>query len=262
MKRFSGSNPAKLDMVLTLTSAEVLGTLSEVPIHILADLDVPQGVVQVKIPGPDGISGTSDDGILAESFDLDRDNSGAVEIDSRCSASGPGCADPTAGIHNDTIGVTVRTTPGGIGGLAGIGCGGFNVPPADPGCIIDPDNDMDWHIHCPAGTCPPPHVAGSSTAFSATPAGGAMAFSGSNSLHWGRHTSATDRKGDSVSFRSLAAFMTTVNLTPLPQAGDLSLGFYHIADMMDNNQADLPKGMAVDYGDVQIPNDLNADPLI
>jgi hypothetical protein len=122
---------------------------------------------------------------------------------------------------------------------------------------------MDWHIHCPAGTCPATHVAPgtSSTAFMTSASDGNMAFSGNNSLHWGKHTDQNSRLGDTTSFRQLAAFTTRpINLTPLPQAGDLVLSFYHIADMMDNSQADIPRGTAVDYGDVQIRVDTNPDP--
>ena len=72
--------------------------------------------------GPDGLPGTSDDGLIVETFDTDRDGDGVVSV-----ADQP---NGTPNVHNDTIGVTVRTTPGGIGGLAGIGCGGFIVPPA------------------------------------------------------------------------------------------------------------------------------------
>jgi hypothetical protein len=103
-------------------------------------------------------------------------------------------------------------------------------------------------------------VVGSTTAFTATPAGGAMAFSGSNSLHWGRHTDSTNRLGDTTSFRTLAAFVTTANLTPLPVSGDLRLSFMHIVDTMDNSQADIPSGQAIDYVDVQVRVDLDPNP--
>jgi hypothetical protein len=163
----------------------------------------------------------------------------------------------TMGVLNDTLGHTVRTTQGGIGGLAGIGCGGFNVPPADNACIIDPDNDMDWHIHCPAGTCPngTGHI---------TPADGMLAYSGSNSLHWGYHLDTASRvHGDTVKFRQLAAFVTEpMILTPLPGCctevspgdfrPDLELSFFHIASMITGSDTNAPLGTAFDYGDVQI----------
>ncbi|HYS04579.1 MAG TPA: thrombospondin type 3 repeat-containing protein [Candidatus Dormibacteraeota bacterium] len=252
MQSTSAANPATLDMTLTLTSAEVLGTTARVPVLILADLDLPPAANPVKIPGPDGLMGTSDDGLYSEDFDTDRDSDGVVTIADQPRG--------TPGVLNDTLGNTVRTTQGGLGGLAGIGCGGFNVPPADPGCIIDPDNEMDWHIHCPVGACPNAtgHI---------TPADGALAHSGTNSLHWGYHTDTSNRlNGDTVKFRQLAAFVTEpMILTPLPGCctevfpasgdfrPDLQLSFFHIASMISNDSGvNAPPGTAFDYGDVQI----------
>jgi hypothetical protein len=247
----SASSPAKADWTLNVTAREAIGTASKVAFQTLLDLDLPVGAPLTRVAGPDGIFGNADDGLVFENFDIDRNGANGVEI-----------SDGREGVPNDTFGFTVGTAIGGINALEGIGCGGFRVPPQDPGCHVDPDNDMDWHIHCPVGSCPAPNVVGSTTAFSATPAGGSLAFSGSNSLHWGRHTSATSRDGDSTSFRALAAYVTTVNLTPLPISGDLRLSFYHIAVMMDNTQADIPNGQAVDRGDVQIRVDLNPNPVV
>jgi len=173
-----------------------------------------------------------------ENFETERDGTAQISISNLPRG--------TPGVLNDMIGVWVGTAPGGINTLAGIGCAGFNVPPADPSCIIDPDNDMDWHIHCPAGTCP-------NSAGFITPAGGVMSHSGPNSLHWGHHFDPATRDGDSVKFRQLAAFQTdAINLTPVPGVGDLELSFFHIADMMDNNSYNLPTGQANDFGDVHI----------
>jgi len=260
MQSASGSNPATLDMVLTLTSSESLGTSAPVPIHMLADLDVPPGAVQVKING---------DGILTESFDLDRDASGLIEINSLCNEFDPGCVQATTGIHNDTIGVTVATTQGGVGGLAGIGCGGFNIPPADVGCAIDPDNEMDWHIHCPVSNLPPGVQVCPNAQGHMTPVDGALAHSGLNSLHWGYHYGTTRLgtghvDGDTVKFRQIAAFMTNpINLALFPDPGDLQLSFFHIASMISNDSGINVHGpLAYDYGDVQIQIDTNADPTI
>jgi len=190
-----------------------------------------------KVVGPDGIPGTADDGIIVENFDTERDGVPGISIDS--SPRGPG-------ILNDTIGVWVGTGAGGSGSLAAIGCAGFQVPPVDPECRIDPDNDMDWHIHCPAGTCPngPGHV---------TPDGGNFAFNFLNSLHWGHHFDIHSLDGDSTKFRQMAAFMTDpIHLTPTPTPGDLELRFFHVASMMDNNIFNLPQGQASDLGDVQV----------
>jgi len=190
-----------------------------------------------KVVGPDGIPGTADDGWIVEDFDTERDGTPGISLDRLPRGS--------AGVLNDTIGVWVGTAPGGLSTLGAIGCAGFLVPPIDPSCRIDPDNDMDWHIHCPAGTCPnQPGLI--------TPDDGSFAHSGQNSLHWGHHF-LNSRTGDSTKFRQLAAFMTDpVNLTPAPGPGDLELSFFHVADMMDNNTFNLPPGQANDFGDVQI----------
>jgi hypothetical protein len=251
MQSLSGSNPAALDLTLTLTSAESLGTVSQVPVRVLADLNIPPGSVQTKVLGPDGSPGTSDDGQIVESFDTDRDGDGVVSVND--------LPNGTPNIHNDTIGVTVRTTLGGIGGLAAVACGGFIVPPADPGCIIDPDNEMDWHIHCPASpvedSCP-------NSAGHQTPTDGRLAYNGKNSLHWGYHFSTTSRAdGDTTKFRQMAAFMTNpINLALFPDPGDLILSFFHIASMMSNDEGFNAKPFhAFDYGDVQIQ--IDQDPL-
>ncbi|HZM70317.1 MAG TPA: thrombospondin type 3 repeat-containing protein [Candidatus Cryosericum sp.] len=241
------SQPARGNWTLNITSREALGTKNKVDFQTLLDLDLPVGAMITPVAGVDGTFGTGDDGIIFEDFEPNLPDT-AVDI-----------SDGRNGIPNDTIGYTVGTAQGGINALEGVGCGGFNVPPKDPGCHVDPDNDMDWHIHCPVGTCPAPHVVGSTTQWSATPTNGAMAFSGVNSLHWGKHVG-TAREFDSTSFRTIAAFVTAANLTPLPVAGDLQLSFFHIADMMDNAQADIPAGQALDRGDVQIRIDLNSSP--
>jgi Thrombospondin type 3 repeat len=243
------ATPAVADWTLNISSREALGTKNKVNFETLLDLNLPTGVTITKVPGPDGFPGTGDDGNWFEDFDHDRDGIGGVDI-----------SDGRNGVANDTFGFTVGSALGGLSTLAAIGCGGFHIPPQDPGCHLDPDNDMDWHIHCPAGACPAPHVVGSSTAHAATASDGAMALSSPNSLHWGRHTDTTSRKGDTTSLRAMGAYVTTVNLTPLPVAGDLVLSFYHIADMMDNSQADIPVGTAVDRGDVQIRVDLDPSP--
>jgi hypothetical protein len=261
------TDPAKGDFFLTLSSNEAVGTSGRSAIQLLLDLDVPGAGVPARVAGYDNRLGTGDDGIIRERFDLDRDGDGLFTIDSRCvTLAGPdptgptGCAQNTPGVLNDTIGVWVGTAPGGINVLAAVGCAGFNVPPFDPYCIIDPDNDMDWHIHCPPGalqaSCPnsAPHQ---------TPVNDGLAYDGSNSLHWGYHLDLADKRKDTVRFRQLAAFMSNpINLTPLPGFGDLELSFFHIAAMMDNNYYNLPPGQANDFGDVHIQTDLNPDPAV
>ncbi|HEV8703287.1 MAG TPA: thrombospondin type 3 repeat-containing protein [Candidatus Polarisedimenticolia bacterium] len=262
----SGPDPVKGDFFVTLSSNEVTGTAINVPLQLGLDLDLPTGAVPPKVVGPDGLPGTTDDGTIAENFDRDRNGDGLFSLDSRCqvlpTATDPNpthCAQNTPGVLNDTIGVWVSTAPGGINVISAVGCAGFNIPPADPGCIIDPDNDMDWHIHCPPGstaTCPnsAPHQ---------TPVNDGLAYDGSNSLHWGYHLDLNNRILDTTRFRQLAAFMTNpINLTRQPGIGDMELSFYHIASMMDNNSYNLPPGQANDFGDVHIQIDLNGDPNV
>lgn len=262
----SGADPARLDLTLTLTSSEVLGTGTEVSLKLPADLDIPTGVTQVKVLGPDGLPSTADDGLIEETFDTDRDGSTGISLSDLPLG--------TPGVLNDTLGVWVGTASGGVGSLSGIGCGGFNVPPADPGCIIDPDDDMAWHIHCPQGTC-------TNTAEFVTPTDGALALSGSNSLHWGHHLDPTSRIGDTTRFRQLAAFVLNgINLAVIPAPGDLELSFYHIASMVSIDELNrfgrratsrasptgailsLASDEAFDFGDVQIQVDTNPDPAI
>jgi Subtilase family/Thrombospondin type 3 repeat len=235
------ANPAKGIFSLSVTSNEAVGTSANVGITTLLDLDAPSGGVPPAVVGPDGIAGTPDDGIIFEDFDTDRDGDGVITLANQYRG--------TPGVLNDTIGVWVGTAQGGIGVLAGIGCSGFKVPPQDPACIIDPDNDMDFHIHCPAGTCP-------NTVGHVTPTDGNIALHGQNSLHWGHHFDTATRDGDSTKFRQLAAFMTEpINLTLFPGPGDLEMSFYMIADMMDGDWEGQGPGQAFDFGDVHIQVD-------
>ncbi|HYV20824.1 MAG TPA: thrombospondin type 3 repeat-containing protein [Verrucomicrobiae bacterium] len=232
------ANPAHADFFLSVVSAQVVGTTSPVNISTVIDLDLPSGGLPAKVLGPDGLPNTTDDGLIAENFETERDGTSGISISNLPRG--------TAGVLNDTIGVWVGTAPGGINTLAGVGCSGFIVPPGDPECRIDPDNDMDWHIHCPTGTCV-------NSTGQITPTGGQMSHSGANSLHWGHHFDTTTRDGDSTKFRQLAAFMTDpINLTPLPGVGDLELSFFHIVDTMDNNAFNAKSGQAVDFVDVHI----------
>ncbi|HXU11782.1 MAG TPA: thrombospondin type 3 repeat-containing protein, partial [Candidatus Binatia bacterium] len=261
----SPTSPAKGDFVVTQSSNEAVGTATRSAIQLVLDVDAPTGGVPARVAGSDNLMGTSDDGVIRESFDLDRNGDGVFSLDSLCQVlpgpdpAGPtGCAQNTAGVKNDTIGVWVSTAPGGINVLSAVGCAGFFVPPQDLACAIDPDNDMDWHIHCPPGasqaTCP-------NSTVHQTPLNDGLAYDGSNSLHWGHHLDLNNKIMDTTRLRQLAAFMTNpVNLTPLPGLGDLELSFFHIAAMMDNNWSGVPIGQANDYGDVQIQVDRNPNP--
>jgi len=121
------------------------------------------------------------------------------------------------------------------------------VPPTDKYCVIDPRNRMDWHIHCPQGTCP----AGTGQL---TPTDGAMSLSGQNSLHFGYHfdpPAAT--AGDTTRFRQLAAFMTNpINLTPSRAPAISSCRSTRLPTFIDNNTYNCKTGQANDFGDVHI----------
>jgi len=124
---------------------------------------------------------------------------------------------------------------------------------------------MDWHLHCPAGACDPPYSAGAVASHVVTPAGGPLANSGGNSLHRGINTDPLSRLGDTVSHRSIAAFVTRpIDLTPLPRAGEPALSYVQIADLMDNNdhRLNMATGQAADYADVQIRTDRDPDPSL
>jgi len=240
------TSPPFGEFFLSLTSREAVGTSSRIAINIPLDLNAP-ATSAPPVLGLDNTPGTLDDGTIEENFETDRDGSPGISIANR-----PGAG----GILNDTIGVWVGTAAGGINTLAGIGCAGFLVPPADPGCRIDPDNDMDWHIHCKnaPGTNEPKCT--DLSAGKITPSGGDLAKSSTNSLHFGYHFDITNVLGDSYHFRQLAAFMTNpIALTPNPRAGELQLSFYQIAAFMDDNWYNQHKGQANDFGDVQIQVD-------
>jgi hypothetical protein len=159
---------------------------------------------------------------------------------------------------NDTLGVTVGTAAESVGfdTIPGIACTGFDVPPANDNCIIDPDNTMDWHIHCPRGDCDNDDRHSTSTV-------GAMSKSLNNALHWGVHLTNNSTNGDSTSFRQLAAWRTIpINLTLTPAAGEAELSMWHIASMNDDRSGGTFDGQATDYGDVQIQVDINDDPIV
>jgi hypothetical protein len=252
----SAGDPARGEFSINLTAREASGLRNRTNFTVLMDLDIPEGVSVTRVVGPDGQPNTADDGTLLETFDQDTGGNGQYDL-----------SDGRDGLPNDTIGYVVGSAAGGLNVLQGVACGGFNIPPGDPNCTIEEDNDMGWHIHCRAADnaiCNTLSTSGSSPTTYDTATDGAMARSGINSLHWGKHV-LTTRNGDTTSFRELAAFTSNpINLTPVPTSGDdLVLSFFHIADMMDNNEPSLlgiPPGQSVDHGDVQIRVDVNPDP--
>ncbi len=237
------TNPAKARLSLTLIGNETTGSAAAT-FSLLLDLDLPATGTPPRVAGGCG------SGCILENFDNDRDGDGIVELDDQ--PYDPGRQGDQS---NDTFGVWVGNNPGGIGDIVSVvGCAGFIYGAQDPECRIDPDFDMDWHIHCaisaaPGETLP---VCGADTGH-VTPLGGDEAFDGRNSLHWGHHFDTATTLGDSTRFRQMPAFMTNpINLTPEALPGDLVLAFHHIASMMDDNYLNLFPGQAVDYGDVQI----------
>jgi hypothetical protein len=248
----SASDPARIDLCVTVSASDPPGFAQRLCFSLLADLDAIGGG-GVFVPGPDGVAGTVDDGVILENFDTDRDGDGVLNLGDRPAG--------TPGALNDTIGVWVGNNPGGLNPIEVVGCGGFQVPPQDPECRIDPDYDMDWHLHCPPGSTDcavsrPDHQ---------TPTGGGLAFDGVASLHWGFHPlDATDVYGMSTTrFRQVTAFMTNpINLAFAPPRGSLELSFFHIVSLMDNNSIGFPPGQASDYGNVQVQVDLDPDPAV
>jgi len=248
----SASDPARIDLCVTVGASDPAGFAQRLCFSLLADLDAVGGGGTL-VPGPDGIAGTADDGVIAEDFDTDRDGDGVIRLGNR-PAGTPGSA-------NDTIGVWVGNDPGGLNPIEVVACGGFLVPPQDPDCRIDPDYDMDWHLHCPPGST----ACAVSRPDHRTPAGGGLAYDGVASLHWGFHPlDATDVSGmNSTHFRQVSAFMThPINLAFAPPRGTLELSFFQIAAMMDNNNIGFPPRQASDYGNVQVQVDLDPDPAV
>jgi hypothetical protein len=248
----SASDPARIDLCLSVSASDPPGFAQTLCFSLLADLDAIGGG-GAFVPGPDGVAGTADDGIIAEDFDTDRDGDGVLSLGDR-PAGTPGAA-------NDTIGVWVGNNPGGLNPIDVVGCGGFRVPPLDPECRIDPDYDMDWHLHCPPGSAAcvvsrPDHR---------TPAGGGLAYDGVASLHWGFHPldGTSVEAMSSTHFRQVTAFMTNpINLAFAPLQGSLELSFFQIADMMDNTFTNFPLNQGSDYGNVQVQVDLDPDPAV
>ncbi|MGH3860540.1 hypothetical protein, partial [Actinokineospora sp.] len=262
LQTVSAASPARSTLCLTVTSNETLGVAAPTCFNLLSDLELPP-VTQVYTLGPDGIAGTADDGRIFENFDVDKNADGLFTLaDTFLRETGPGTFD-AASPHGEYL----RGSDTGVGTnvVAAVACGGYDdVQTGNVGCILDPEFPMDWHFHCPPGvaTCPNLEsgacVGGCSFG---TPTDGSRTFSGDNSLHMGAHFDLTDAlAGDTTHFRTLQAFVTApINLAVFPQAGDLELSFFHIADLMDCNGHSAAVGQCDDCGDVQLQVDQNID---
>ena len=280
---------ASIDLLLQATAVGSSGLAAPIPIHLLADVNLPAGAVQSFTLGPDGIAGTADDGTVKESFDLDRDGDGNFTVrDTFLDAVAPGvyrgycsdaplqacrtasdcpAADPSpicysgAYIRGDATGAALDT-------VAAVTCGGYDTVQNNPLCVLNPSDPMDWHLHCAPGSTHCPNVE-SGTCVSGcsfnTPTDGQRALSPPNSLHMGAHfVSFNSLAGDTTHFRTLQGFMTApINLALVPRSGDLDLSFFQIARLMDNNGVGPNNDhQCLDCGDVQIQMDLNPDPNV
>jgi hypothetical protein len=283
---------ARINMCLNLIANETIGLSSPVCFTLIADLEFPAGA-QVFTRGPDGLSGTSDDGRIVEKFDLDRDGDGNFTVrDTFLEAIAPGqyrgscsnaplttcqtAADCPAGPPDPVChsGAYIRGGDNGadLNRVAAVACGGFFVPPDNEGCILNPAFPMDWHFHCPHGATNCPNVesgtcvGGCSFNTPVMPVAGVTALSLPNSLHMGAHFDPLDNEqGDGSHLRTLQAFMTApVNLALVPRPGDLEFSFFHIARLVDNNAVGAVRieYQCADCADVQVQIDQDPDPAI
>ncbi len=259
--------PTTIQLCLGVTANESLGTASPACFKLLADISAPGGALPY-VAGPDGITGTSDDGTIFESFDNDRDGDGKFTVNDTFRSTDAGTGVTSHGFY-------MHGTYTGIGSdlIAGTPCGGFLTPlQNNPGCILDPDFPMDWHLHCPpnnpalcpnneSGTFTGGVKGGCQGCSFNTPADGAKAFTPPNSLHMGAHFDlALSTEGDTTHFRTLQAFVSSpINLALGRRAGhpeDLTMSFYHIVDLMDNEGFGPGNAnQCADCADVQIQVD-------
>ena len=295
-----GDEPETIDLCLTVVANETMGVARPICFTLLADLDaVGPGAFTF---GPDGLNmgGAGDDGIMAESFDTDRDGDGVFTVaDTWLDAIAPGgvyrgfcsTAPTTPCVSNAGCPLTGTGDPGlcyrgtylrgtdsgqpSRGAVAAVACGGFDDPLRNPLCVLDPDYPMDWHLHCPAGAANCPHTDTPACVGACsydTPSGGDRAHSIPNSLHMGAHFDLSDsRAGDSTHFRTVQGFVSApMNLTIAPRPpsaerpdGDLQMSFWQIVRLMDNNGVGPGNGnQCADCADVQIQLDGNPDPLV
>ena len=258
------SNPARVDLCLRLKANELpMAGVGPVCFSLIADLDLPAGGSQTFVNGPDGIPGTSDDGTVLENFDVDRDGDGFITVNDTFRQVDAGTGSTDHGSYLRGAAASSNTTVGGIA------CGGYQtVAEGNPGCELDPDYPLDWHIHCPPGATNCPNVESGACVGGCsfdTPTDGARALSGPNSLHMGAHFDPSSAlNGDSTHFRTEQGFVSApLNLAVVPRAGDLQLAMFHIADLMDNNGVGPNNQFECsDCGDVQIQTDQDPDPAV
>ena len=254
--------PARIDLCLTVTAHETTG--GPVCFNLLADLDRPSGP-QVFVTGPDGIPGTADDGTILETFDSDRDGNGFITVNDtfRRTDGGTGAIEHGSYLRGSADGIAMGT-------VAGIACGGFTTPvQGNPGCILDPDYPMDWHLHCPPGATNCPNSESGACVGNCsfnTPANGRKALSQPNSLHMGAHFDPSGSlSGDTTHLRTLQGFVSApINLAFQPRPGDLEMSMFHIASLMaaGHGISGPAASECVDCADVQIQLDGDPDPAV
>ncbi|HEV8699781.1 MAG TPA: thrombospondin type 3 repeat-containing protein, partial [Candidatus Polarisedimenticolia bacterium] len=263
-------NPAsQVELCLSVVADQTLGTAAPVCFNLLADLDFP-ALTQVFVNGPDNLPGTSDDGTILETFDLDRDGDGDIDVNDSFRSLDQGTGQTYHGFYIRGAAAALSADT-----LAVTPCGGYTEPAAgNPGCVLDPDFPMDWHYHCPptATNCPNTEsgggVAGTSGCAGGctyrTPADGQRALTAPNSMHWGAHFDNVQfSQGDTTHFRQMSAFVSApINLALFPRPGDLELSMFHIADLIAaNHGVSGPLGtLCADCANVQVQVDLDADP--
>jgi hypothetical protein len=248
-------NPEVIDLCLIVDADQFTGPSDPICFSLTADIDSPTPASQNYIPNG---------GVLSEDFDTDRNFDQKFTILDTFQVY-------DAGTNLTYHGSYLNGSNMGAGGP----CPGFLVPPNNPGCILDPDYPMDWHLHCPNGAttaCPNVEsgVCAGGCSFD-TPANGIKAHScpdqpnnRCNSLHMGAHFDGNNVAGDSTHFRTLQAFVSPpINLALFPQAGDLKMSLYQIVDLMDDNGvAPNNTGRCVDCAQVQIQVDQDPDPAV
>jgi hypothetical protein len=278
----------EITLGLEVLAAESSGTNVPLSFKLMADVNSIPGIAQVFVPGPDGLTGTADDGTVRESFDLDRDGDGKFTVlDTFRRPIGLGQNRGTCSNAPRTYCQTAADCPAAVpapicqsgsylrgnatgaeaGRVAAVTCGGFDNSDVNQLCVLDPDYPMDWHLHCPNGATNCPNLESGTCVGGCsfnTPAGGNYALSVPNSLHMGAHFNPADSLGgDSTHFRTVQGFVSApLNLALMPRAGDLDLSFFQIARLMDNNGIADGTTTCMDCGDVQIQVDQDADPDI
>jgi len=259
------SNPARVDLCLKLKANQLPNQgVGPVCFSLLADLDTVNGSgSQTFVPGPDGIPATADDGTVMENFDVDRDGDGSITVNDTFRLADAGTGTTGHGSYLRGAAASGGTTVGAIA------CGGYQTfAEGNPGCELDPDFPMDWHVHCAPGATNCPNLESGACVGGcsyATPANGQKSLSGPNSLHMGAHFDPNDAlAGDTTHFRSMQGFVSApLNLAVTPRPGDLQLAMFQIADLMDNNGVGPGNpGMCSDCGDVQIQVDQDPNPAV